>query len=453
MSQEVVKFIKKSNELVEAKYKFDIWETRIFTKMLTMIHRDDEDFKEYRVYLRDIVNEFGLEKNKEAYEWLRQGAKKLMKKSFYIPYELDGQKRMFETPVISSLDSAVLEDRAISNEHLYIGISFHPRMKPYLLQLKSKFTMYDVRNILKLPSTYSIRIYELLKQYEKIGKRKFKVDELKDILGVENEYPMYANFKQRVINKAQKDLGEHTDIMFTFDEIKVGRAVIDLVFYIESNPKFVTVNQNQEKKAPKNVIKAIPKNVMVDGFDDIYPLIEDYVTEAKLKEWLNLHGEKKVKIAVKYLREQLKSSNKPENPGGYLQKLLKTDDWMQQITNQQVVREKVKNAAEDKVARRRRVEDQLRVLKAELYRSQVDRVGEVFEKDSDFKQKSIENAKNSMFSGYNDGMTDDENFAQNPIFTAAVVGQAEKINKNIFTEVYKSYRSKIEVLEREYKSL
>ena len=95
----------------------------------------------------------------------------------------------------------------------------------------------------------------------------------------------------------------------------------------------------------------------------------------------------------------------------------------------------------------------MRVQKAELYRSQVDRVGEVFEKDSDFKQKSIENAKNSMFSGYIDGMTDDENFAQNPIFTAAVVGQAEKINKNIFTEVYKSYRSKIEVLEREYKSL
>ncbi len=453
MSQEVVKFIKKSNELVEAKYKFDIWETRIFTKMLTMIHRDDEDFKEYRVYLREIVSEFGLDKNKEAYEWLRQGAKKLMKKSFFIPYELEGQKRMFETPVISSLDSAVLEDRAISNEHLYIGISFHPRMKPYLLQLKNKFTMYDVRNILKLPSAYSIRIYELLKQYEKIGRRKFKVDELKDILGVENEYPMYANFKQRVINKAQKDLEEHTDIRFTFDEVKVGRAVMDLVFFIEANPKFVIVNQISDKKNPKSVIKTSPTNVIVDGFEDIYPLIEDFVTEGKLKEWLDLYGEKKVKIAVKYLREQLRTPNKPDNPGGFLQKLLKTDDWLAQVTNQQDIKAKAKTNAEEKAARRRRVEEQLQTLKAELYKSQVARVLQEFVITPEFKANCVEKAKESMFSGYDDGKTNDENISQNPIFLAAVVGQAEKIEKTIFTDVYRIFKSKIEILEKEFKAL
>ena len=156
MAQEVVKFIRKANDLVEAKYKFDIWETRIFSKMLTMIHRDDEDFKEYRIYLRDIVQEFGLVKTRDAYEWLRAGAKNLMKKTFLIPYELDGAKRSFETPVVSSLDSAVADDKKIRQDHLYISISFHPKMKPYLLQLKSQFTIYDVQNIVKLPSTYSI---------------------------------------------------------------------------------------------------------------------------------------------------------------------------------------------------------------------------------------------------------------------------------------------------------
>ena len=60
-------------------------------------------------------------------------------------------------------------------------------MKPFLLSLKSHFTTYDVRNILKLPSTYSVRIYELLKQYEKIGKRRFDLQELKEIIGVLEE--------------------------------------------------------------------------------------------------------------------------------------------------------------------------------------------------------------------------------------------------------------------------
>jgi len=55
-----VKLIKKSNDLVEGRYRFDIWETRVFTKMLTLIRMDDEDFKEYRIYLKDVVHDFGL---------------------------------------------------------------------------------------------------------------------------------------------------------------------------------------------------------------------------------------------------------------------------------------------------------------------------------------------------------------------------------------------------------
>ena len=85
MENEVVKFVRKANDLVEARYKFDIWETRLFTKMLTLVQKDDEEFKEYKVYLRDIIVEFDLVRNKEAYELLRTGARKLMKKEFYDP--------------------------------------------------------------------------------------------------------------------------------------------------------------------------------------------------------------------------------------------------------------------------------------------------------------------------------------------------------------------------------
>ena len=67
---------------------------------------------------------------------------------------------------------------------------------------------YDVRNILKLTSVYSIRIYELLKQYEGMidesklshTKRKFSIDELKKVLGIEDgEYQLYGHFKNKII--------------------------------------------------------------------------------------------------------------------------------------------------------------------------------------------------------------------------------------------------------------
>ena len=105
--------------------------------------------------------------------------------------------------------------------------------------------VYDVKNILKLPSTYSIRIYELLKQYERIGERKFAVKELKEILGINREYKLYGHFKDRVIDKAQSDLKTFTDIQFTYTEVKKGKAVEILVFQIRQN---VPPQQPKQKK-------------------------------------------------------------------------------------------------------------------------------------------------------------------------------------------------------------
>ena len=202
----VVRLIRKANDLVEARYKFDIWETRVFTKMLTLIKRDDEDFKEYRIYLKDIINDFGLQTDKAAYQWLKTGALKLGEKTVKILRDTDEGLKEFRTKIVAGTESFVNDE-----DGKYIDVSFHPRMKPYLLALKSRFTVYDARNILKLPSTYSIRIYELLKQYEKIGKRKFDLQELKEIVGAieyievkgkkveKDNYPLYGNFRQKVL--------------------------------------------------------------------------------------------------------------------------------------------------------------------------------------------------------------------------------------------------------------
>lgn len=42
---------------------------------------------------------------------------------------------------------------------------------PYIIDLKKEFTRYQIENILKLNSSYAVRVYEPLKQYERIGGR------------------------------------------------------------------------------------------------------------------------------------------------------------------------------------------------------------------------------------------------------------------------------------------
>ncbi len=308
---EVVKLIRKANRLVEGKYRFDIWEMRVFTKMLMKIHRDDEDFKVYRIYLHEVIQDFELQEDGHSYKFLKQGAERLGRREIRVLMDTpDGKMELF-THIATGVKSFVEEKTA-----KYLDISFHPDMKPYLLQLQSQFLMYDVRNILKLQSSFSIRIYELLKQYETIGKRTLKVQELKEMLDVIDKYPLYGNFKQRVIVKAQEDLEKYTDIKFTFDEVKSGRAVTGLVFWIIPN---------REKQDSGNLLYLpdVAATIVEDNDLEISQLLTlsqrwEGVSKNVVEQWRNTYGFERVLAQIKKTNKQISEGKKIHNPMGFV---------------------------------------------------------------------------------------------------------------------------------------
>ena len=119
-------------------------------------------------------------------------------------------------------------------------------MSNYLLGIwnQGKFTSYELRNVLGLNGDYSLRLYEILKmQYGKHESHspvvywKVTVDELREKLGIEpGKYELYGHFKSRILLFAQDELTEKTDLRFTFEEKKHGRAVNELWFTIKYNP-------------------------------------------------------------------------------------------------------------------------------------------------------------------------------------------------------------------------
>jgi Initiator Replication protein len=307
-----VKLVRKSNNLVEGKYRFDIWEMRVFTKMLTMILPNDEDFKEYRIYLKEVIDDFNLAADKQSYKLLKDGAIKLMKKEIKIIRDTDEGEKEFLTHIAVGLDSFTSKTQGS-----YVDISFHPKMKPFLLQLQTQFLMYDVRNILQLQSSYSVRIYELLKQYEKIGKRTFSIDDLKETLAVVDKYPLYANFKQRIIMKAQEDLMAFTDIRFTFEEVKKGRSIHSIIFTIKSNKSIV-----EERKLLNPIItKIFDENANIV---EIYNLIKEFpgANQNTINDWFNKYNQDYIVERINILLKQLAKGKEIKNPMGYLQKLM-----------------------------------------------------------------------------------------------------------------------------------
>ncbi|EMZ37090.1 replication initiation protein [Escherichia coli] len=120
-----------------------------------------------------------------------------------------------------------------------VKIKIDEDLVPYLFDLGQKFTQYQLYNILAMRSAFSVRIYELMKSYSYQKFKVFDLEDLKRLLGVENikSYKEFAPFRQKVLEVAQREINELTDLMIRYEPIKKGNKVIKINFFIEQkNP-------------------------------------------------------------------------------------------------------------------------------------------------------------------------------------------------------------------------
>jgi len=220
----------KANSFIEASYKLSIAEQKIILTLASVIQPNDEDFKKYSFAIKDFMTLLGIT-NQNKYEEVRKTTLSLLNTAFEFRFE-NGIRQV-----------AWLAGAEYHEGQGMVTLQFSPWLMPFLLQLKSHFTKYRLENITQLRSNYSVRIYELLKQYQLIGERFFKVDDLRHILYIEEEYPLYADFKKNVILMAQRELEKKTDICFEFEEKKNSRKVVGIRFKIKNNPNKQAVEE------------------------------------------------------------------------------------------------------------------------------------------------------------------------------------------------------------------
>ncbi|MCR6465160.1 replication initiation protein [Bacillus paranthracis] len=214
--------VTKSNTLIQTKYKLTTSEQKILLTLASMIQKDDSEFKSYTLSIADFSNLLGVKSN-NRYTELRKITAGLMSKNL----EIDSEDKLIQTPWLSHV--------TYHKKKGLIEMRFASDLKPFFLELKKNFTSYRLANIAKLKHSYSIRMYELLKQYQKIGERSFDYITLLEHLGVaQSGYNAnYGGFKARVLKPIQKELEKKTDIKFEFEETKVARKVVSLRFIIK----------------------------------------------------------------------------------------------------------------------------------------------------------------------------------------------------------------------------
>lgn len=218
---------------VLAKNDLNLQAQRLLRTIISLIRPDDAPGKVYTFNLREYANLYGIKGKVNAN--LINAAKALI-----VPLELpidDG----YATSYISKIH---IRDNEVM-------ISFNEDLLPYYKALNNK--QYPLININQFECSYSFQFYDYF--ILQLGNSaecsiEMSIDYMRDWLCLNGKYPMYANFKKRVIEPVMQDLNNKRDdnsfnLDVRFNEIKSGRKVTAIEFLITKLKGSETKTENQ----------------------------------------------------------------------------------------------------------------------------------------------------------------------------------------------------------------
>lgn len=239
----------KHNALINAtsKYKYETNELKLICTLISNIdNQKDKGFDIKYMNLRDL--NFS-EKDITNVEYITNLCESIMSKPFKIG------KGVFNWFSGLVYDNGVIE------------YAFDKRLKPYLLELKDNFTRYNISNILKLRSSYSIQIFELLSQYKTIGTRSITIDEFRKLLKIPKTYK--NNDLKRLIEGVQKDLKNNTTLSFEFSFKKLGKSFNSIDFQIFDNYENINKQKRTNKAKRLEGVKTLSQKMNALKIEDV----------------------------------------------------------------------------------------------------------------------------------------------------------------------------------------
>lgn len=123
-----------------------------------------------------------------------------------------------------------------------LTFKLNPDMTSFLLQLKGDFTQPLLQDFMHMRGTYTMAVWHLMQREMKsrkpgIGEMilfDLSFEELREVTGTQKKLKQVCNFKERVLDKAIKDIADNCGVIITYDNITEGRRVIGFHFCARS---------------------------------------------------------------------------------------------------------------------------------------------------------------------------------------------------------------------------
>lgn len=229
--------VEKRNVLNELRSNnMTLQELRFFSIYLSKIDPYNIDTRCVRFPIEDFQRIMGL--GKLNIGQLRASTDSLLCKIVHVPDESGRGMRAFQL----FKECHIFQD---NDGSWYMEIDAHDKALPLMFDFKNRYFKYELWNALRLKSPNQVRMYEILKQYEGIGKRELSITELRELIGIgKSEYSGrtgWSDFKKKVLDSCQQALKETTDICYTYERGKAGKGGkwLTIIFYIKKNEDYV----------------------------------------------------------------------------------------------------------------------------------------------------------------------------------------------------------------------
>ena len=473
--------VRKSNDLIEARYKMTMWEARVWDKFLSILRKERDVKDEYKIAISEIIENYQLQDDKRAFQRIIQASHALQDRYITNSTISRDEFRHLRSHIFASVETVVTNDG-----DSYILFEVPRKIKPILTATNERYKDFALENFIGISSFYSKRVYELLKQYERIGERTFTIDDLRNVLAIEEtEYKLYGHFKKRIVDKAQEDLLRCTDISFTYEELKKRgtKQVISIRFIIKSNKAQRLLNQPQESlpknKSPKiREVAQLPlfglsdepvfadfeqipnektpkKNqlIMPPLFEKYFVIVSDWwgVEQAEFVKRLEGREEAQVLHAIEYTKERIKAG-KAANPAGvFLDALSKGYKTPEQI---KVAKQEEKaRLAREKAEKIKLIVDDFEELEKNYSQSINDSIRSITNEHPEATEIAIEKIKTTY---RRLGMTDimdktTEDFRQNPMLRNIVMSEIMNQYPSVFEVIKDNFEQKKTLLKQKAK--
>lgn len=155
--------VTKSNDLIQkTRYSLPRIQQKLLLAMIAQIDpkHDTDPSKIYSMSFSDFSKLTGVNMASRSYlSFIKKTVKELADSSFW----MDGKSIQDDE---DRLIRWVGEETTVNRKTKTIKIQFSKNIFPYLTQLKSNYTSFNVEYLLQMNSTYSMRFYEILLSYD-----------------------------------------------------------------------------------------------------------------------------------------------------------------------------------------------------------------------------------------------------------------------------------------------